>query len=451
MTDSVLIVGSGLAGLTAAQDCADAGANVIIVERAAVAGGRFAAAATDDSAAVDGIAVPKLAALSARDNVELIVLAELEALQGRPGNFTATITEQARFVTDTCTRCNRCRAVCPSVSPNEFDEGLTYRKAIYTPLAETCPPEYVIDIDSCLNRPPNYLPCNRCIEVCDDDSIHFDLPLQTTHQRTVATVIVATGCDNANGTALQDRGYGTHPDIVTTAELQRMLLAPGPTGGFVAKPSNEEYPDSILLTLDQLTPYALDATASLVRQLLAQNIERVAVLVTQQPPADASLAVLPAGSEICFGMLRKIEGQGSSVMVSWADFGSNRLPQEQFDLVVLDAGAQPAAGMDRLAATLQLELTPEGFAAAPVAEQPWASSQPGIYLAGSVAGPVAAANTVRAAKAAALAALGQLDPRLLRADFVPGVAEEQHKIAAQEDALRERIERALYALLDRSG
>lgn len=118
MTDAILIVGGGVAGVSAALECSAAGARAIIVERGPVIGGKLLAAMTGETAIGDranGSHVPIFDALIDNDNVEVITLAELEEIEGRAGLFTISIRERARFVTDTCTRCNRCRAVCPVV------------------------------------------------------------------------------------------------------------------------------------------------------------------------------------------------------------------------------------------------------------------------------------------------------------------------------------------------
>lgn len=260
MTDSILIVGGGAAGLHAALQVAEAGAQAIVVERGPVVGGRLAAVMLEPSAIGDrseGIRTPLFEALEGNDNIEIITLANLESIEGRAGNFTVTVKEQQRFVTDACTRCKNCHTVCPQVTPNEADAGLTYRKAIYTPMSDTLPPEWVIDIETCLNKPPNYLPCQRCIEVCDDDAIFFNLPLETIHERHVGAVILAPGFRIEDPDRFAELGYGAHPDIVTSAELQRLLEAPGPTGGYASKPSDEEYPESVLLVLDNPSQFAL--------------------------------------------------------------------------------------------------------------------------------------------------------------------------------------------------
>lgn len=458
MTDSILIVGGGLAGVTAATECANAGARAVVVERGPIIGGQMAAAMTDDSSVgehVNGIPIPKLGAVAAQQNIEVITLAQLESIEGRPGNFDVAIRERARFVTDACTLCNHCRPVCPSVNPNEYDAGLTYRKAIYTPMPQTIPSEYVIDINTCLNKPPNYLPCNRCIEVCDDDAIHFDMALDRVHKKQVGALILAVGFEIADSGRLADFGYGVHPDVVTAAELQRLLVSPGPTGGFVSKPSNEEYPESILLILNELTPFSAYVAVSQIHQLLDQDIEKISLLVTAQQSATSQLDVLQSVSEetgidVCWGSLNKIEpGSENRITVSYADFSSNRLPKEDYDMVVLSSEVRPAGGLIELAQTLGFDLADTGYVAGTANDGVVVSSRPGVYVAGCASGPRIVRETIEEARAAATAALGHLDPRLLRPDYAPA---KQTQAAAEvktasDDEMRARIESILYELI----
>ena len=458
MTDSILVVGSGIAGLTAAMECAQAGARTIVVDNAAIVGGRLAAAMTDESsigAGVAGSAIPKLSTLAESEHIEFMTMATLERIQGRPGNFDISVRQRARFVTDACTRCKRCRPVCPSVSSNEYDAGLTYRKAIFTPLPQTLPQEYVIDIDSCLNKPPNYLPCNRCIEVCDDDAIHFDLPLDQLHERQVGAVILSVGFAIADTDRLNEYGYGVHPDIVTAVELQYLLTEPGPTGGYVAKPSNEEYPESILLIVDELTPFSAYTAISQIHQLVEQDIDKIALLITDQQDEKTQsdfVQALPAGVTVNQGLLQSVvAGPDNKITVSYADFASHHMPKNDYDMVVLSCEICPAKGLDELAKTVELKLDEAGFVATPISDQPCATSRAGIYAVGGACGSAILSDTVASAKAAATLALGHLDPRLLKPGFVPisQVAKAPDTDTPSEDELRARIERALYTLMDR--
>jgi heterodisulfide reductase subunit A len=245
--------------------------------------------------------------------------ATLTALTGRPGSFVATVTERARFVTDDCTRCKKCHHVCPVVSPNEFDVGLTFRKAIYTPMITTLPEAWVIDIDDCLNKPPNYLPCNRCREVCDDNAIFFDQPLETVHEFHVGSVILAPGMQIQSGEPFADLGYGSHPDVVTSAELQRLMETPGPSGGFVTRPSNEEYPESVLVVLDDPSPFGLYIAASQAKQLIEQDVRKVSVLVLSPPTGEEAAAELEqvTGISVDWGAALQVDAVEGNVGVSF--------------------------------------------------------------------------------------------------------------------------------------
>jgi heterodisulfide reductase subunit A len=454
VTDSILIVGSGIAGLTAAVACADAGARAVVVERDAIIGGKLGAAMAQKSSvgeSLHGVPIPKLDDLAASENIEILTLAEVAGFDGRPGNFDVSIRERARFVTDACTRCNRCRAPCPVVRPNEHDAGLSYRKAIYAPLSETLPRAFVIDIDACLNTPPNYLPCNGCIDVCDDDAISFDMPLERIRERQVGAVIVATGIESVGPDGAGAQFYGEHPDVVTTAEMERLLTAPGPTGGFAAKPSNEEYPDSVLLILDEFTPWELHTVSSQVERLAEQDIGVIAVLVTTQTGKQELVTLaesLPEGVKIKVGLLQRIEaGDDDRIAVSYAEFSGRRVPQERFDMVVLGSGIRPATGMQELANLIGFEIGEDGFVVRPSPAEACATSLAGVYVAGCAGGPVALGEVAQQGRAAASVALAQLDPRLLRERVAP-VAAGPPVAAASEDEVRAWIERALYALLD---
>jgi len=461
MTDSILIVGGGIAGLHAATECANSGARAIVVEQGPVVGGKLAAPMTETSGIggrAEGVSTPLFEALADNDNIEIITLASLENIEGRPGNFTVSIRERARFVTDACTRCKLCRAVCPVVMPNEFDAGLTYRKAIYTPMGETLPGAWVIDIQNCLNTPPNYLPCNRCIEVCDDDAIHFNLPLDTVHERQVGAMILAPGFRIEGGENFAELGYGAHPDIVMSAELQRLLESPGPTGGYASKPSNEEYPDSVLLVLDNPSHFALYIVASQVHQLLEQDVGTVAVLVLSQPTTNGDFSevtklVEQTGVQVHWGTMFKVDPTPENTLnVSYEDFSEKRLVQDSYDMVVLCSDVHPADGMAELAQTAGIDITDGGYIAVSETNGSGvATSQPGIFVAGCGSGPKNIKTSITDAQAAASAALASLDPRLLETDVAQQevAAGPAATLAASPDDMRKQIEQLLYALINR--
>jgi heterodisulfide reductase subunit A-like polyferredoxin len=146
-TGAALVVGAGIAGVQAALDLAESGIKVYLLERSPAIGGKMAQLdktfPTNDCAMC--IISPKLVDASRHCNIEIIATADLLKLKGEPGNFTATIFRWPRYVDiEKCTACADCVKVCPIHVPNEFDEGLAERAAIFKPYAQAVPNAYAV-------------------------------------------------------------------------------------------------------------------------------------------------------------------------------------------------------------------------------------------------------------------------------------------------------------------
>ncbi|MDO8611900.1 MAG: FAD-dependent oxidoreductase, partial [Dehalococcoidia bacterium] len=251
MSDSVLVIGGGIAGVQAALDLAEAGAKVILVERGPSIGGKMAALdknfpTLDCSVCIEA---PKLSEVGEHPNIEVLNNAEVVQVEGEAGDFSITIRQRAGFVTSECTRCGECEPVCPVVLSNEFDAGMASRKAVYTPFPQAIPGAYVVDIDHCLNEPPNYWPCHRCAEACPPQCIDFSMPTERQLERQAGAIIASAGFDTIDPSLLGQYGYGSHPDVLTAMEFERLLTSAGPTGGEIVRPSDGKHPKSILFVL----------------------------------------------------------------------------------------------------------------------------------------------------------------------------------------------------------
>src|SRR3990170_735637 len=251
MSDSVLVVGGGIAGIQASLDLAEAGARVVLVEKEATIGGIMAVLdknfpTLDCSICIEA---PKMSEVDLHPNIEILSLAEVVTLEGEPGDFIVGIRQKARFVTDECTRCGECTQACPVVLPNAFESGMAARKAIYTPIPQAVPGAFTVDVDACLNDPPNYLPCDRCYKVCPPKAIDFLMTRERALERRVGSVIVAVGYDSLDPHRLTELGYGVHPDILTGFEFERLINSAGPTGGEIRRPSDGRHPESLLIVL----------------------------------------------------------------------------------------------------------------------------------------------------------------------------------------------------------
>ena len=314
-------------------------------------------------------------------------------------------------------------------------------------MLKTLPDIWAIDIDNCLNTPPNYLPCNRCIEVCDDNAIHFDQALVTVHERHVGAVVLAPGMRIESGDGYVDLGYGSHPDIVTSAELQRLLESPGPTGGYASRPSNEEYPESVLLVLDEPSPFALYIVASQAKQLLDQDIETVSILVLSQPTsAEAAKNLTDAtGFNVHWGAAFKVDPRDDCVGVSFEDFTEKKLIRQDYEMVVLCVDVGPPVDLQTLAETAGVQVDNHGYLVATGTNGARIeSSQPGVFVAGCGSGPKNIRDSIAEASAAADAAVAQLNPILLGDGG--GDAAEVPAAPPAED-MRAQIEKLLHALI----
>ncbi len=155
----VLVIGGGIAGITASINIANSGKKVYLVEREPSIGGMMAkfdkTFPTLDCASC--ILTPKMAEVASHPNVELLTYSEVKEVGGYIGNFKVKVLKKARRVIESkCTGCGECAIVCPVEFPSDFDEFLGKRKAIYRPFAQAVPNVYTIE----------KLGCSPCTYTC---------------------------------------------------------------------------------------------------------------------------------------------------------------------------------------------------------------------------------------------------------------------------------------------
>ncbi len=340
-------------------------------------------------------------------------------MEGEAGDFRVEIRERARFVTDLCTHCDDCVPVCPQTAPNPFDASMATRKAIDTPFDQAEPGTYWIDLDLCLNEPPNYLPCDRCVRACEPACIDFSMSRETTHYRRVQAVIVATGFSLLDPQLLPEFGYGSHPDVLTSLEFERLLNANGPTKGEILRPSDGRKPKNILFVLcvgsrdRRACSYCsrICCMYSIKEALGAvdHGVSDVMVLYMDiraygKGFDEFQRRVLEEGVRFVPGRPSQVRPQGDHIAITYEDTERGERSTESYDMVVLAPAIVPSEDTAELAETLGIQTDENGFIKTDVTNG-ILTSREGVYAAGCVSGPRDIPDSVSQAGAASAEAL----------------------------------------------
>jgi heterodisulfide reductase subunit A len=246
MSKSVLVIGGGIAGIQASLDLANRGTKVYLVEKTPSIGGRMAQLDKTFPTLDCSICIlaPKMIECLRHPNISLLTYSEVQHVEGEDGNFTVKILRKPRYVEfSKCTGCGTCMEKCPVRVPNEFDMGLGKRKAVYMPFKQAVPLVATIDAEHCLYFSRKI--CGVCKKVCPSNAIDFEQKPEEIDLN-VASIILATGFDISDPSAINEYGYGRFRNVLTSMEFERIICASGPTGGHLVRPSDGKEPRSVV-------------------------------------------------------------------------------------------------------------------------------------------------------------------------------------------------------------
>lgn len=235
-SQTILVVGGGIAGITAAIEAAETGYDVVLLEKGPSLGGRV----TRFNRYFPKLCHPTCGLeinyqrIKKSPRLKLFTMAEVTGIAGARGDYTVTVKRSPRYVNDKCTACGDCAAATETEVPNPHNYGLDRVKAAYLPHEHAFPMRYVIAPEAIANGEGETLR-----ESCKYDAIDPD-DQQETFELNVGAIIWATGWRPYDTSKLDVYSYDHSPDIISNVEMERLAAHDGPTGGRIVRLSNGE-------------------------------------------------------------------------------------------------------------------------------------------------------------------------------------------------------------------
>ncbi len=430
VTRRALVIGGGVAGIQASLDIADAGYEVVLVEREPSIGGKMAGLSetfpTLDCSQC--ILTPRMVEAGQHPRIRLYTYSEVESVDGFIGNFTATIRRKARYVdTEKCTGCGECSKACPlKRNPSEFDFSMGMRPAIYIPFAQAVPARPVIDKNVCAKLIRNG--CGLCEKKCAPGAINFKDEDQLVEEQ-VGAVVVATGYklysigreqESAKLRGYGEYGYGRYKDVIDSLQFERLVSASGPTNGELKRPSDGKVPQSVAFiscvgSRDNAKgmPYCSKIccmyTAKhtmLYKHKVHEGQAHVFYMDIRAGGKNydefVRRAIEQDGARYYRGRVSKITEENTKLLVRGADTLAGAPVTIEADLVVLAAAMRPADGVEALAQKLNIGYDEHGFLLESHPKlRPVETNTAGVFVCGACQAPKDIPESVAQASAAA--------------------------------------------------
>lgn len=404
----ILVIGGGMSGLTTAVEAAEAGCEVVIVEKNPYLGGRAAQLNKyfwKLCPPVCGLEM-QFKRLKNNDNLTFYTLAETENISGEEGSFDVTVKINPRYINEKCVGCDACAQACPSYRGNEFNLNMDKTKAAYLPFEQAFPFRYVIDNKACAED------CKRpCFEACKYDAINFDMKPEVVNIK-VGSVVMATGWNLYDAAKIDNLGFGNIKNVITNLMMERLAAPNGPTKGRILRPSDSKEIKNIafvqcagsrdenhLSYCSYICCLASLKQATYIREQYPEARVQIFYIDIRTPGLyeNRFLSKIKADPNVKLtkGKVAKISEDPATqdVIVEVEDIFAGKKIKVQFDMVVLAAGMVPSTKDSKV--IREASYTPEGFIDA-------ASLKKGIYAVGTIKSPVDVARSVQDATGAAL-------------------------------------------------
>jgi heterodisulfide reductase subunit A len=349
--------------------------------------------------------------------------------------------------TDRCVVCGACARVCPTGHVSmllEEHKGklpeftLGPKTPIYVPTLQAVPRVPVIDPASCIHFATGG--CSTCAKVCEPRAIDYEMQDEIV-EFDVGQILVATGFDLFNASAMAQYGYGRLDNVYSSLEFESILNSTGPTGGRVLmKDGREPRAVGIIHCVGSRDtnhhPYCSRVCCMYALKFAHLVRDRTTAAIYQ---FYIDMRAFGKGYEEFYTRLldegiTMIRGKAAEVVetrpartdvpglsIRCEDTLLGRFREIPVDMVVLCNALEPRADSDQVRRLFSLSTSPDGFYLERHPKlDPTSTTTDGVYIAGCAQGPKDIPDTVAQASAAAarmlaLVARGEVEIEPVRA------------------------------------
>ena len=403
-TSSILVLGGGFSGITAALEAAEVGHEVFLIEKSPFLGGRVSQL---------NKYFPKLCPpscgleiqfqrLKKNPNVKCITMAEITSVSGSVGNYEVTVKITPRHTAPQSVDLQDLAKGLSKDVEDEFNFGLSTRKAVYKDAPFAFPSRYVVDEKNLNESDKALLAQNEYIDMGETEK---------TITLNVGSLIIATGWKPYDVTRLSLLGAGKIPDCISNMQMERLASPSGPTNGKILRPSDNAAPKRIGFV--QCAGSRDENHLSYCSYICCMaSLKQAEYVAEQYPDAEVCIFYIDlrtpgrydnfAKKVLARERVRAIKGKvaevhedGGKVWLTVEDAVAGNKSVEGFDLVVLATGMQPSVAGQSL--PMELAQSEEGFLVS--------DEKRGIFVAGCAGRPLDVMKSAQSGTAAAMKAI----------------------------------------------
>ncbi len=415
-SQSILVVGGGMSGITTALEAAEADYDVVLVEKNSYLGGHVAQLHQY---------FPKLCPpncgleinfkrMRINPRIRFFTMAEVEKISGEEGDYDVGIKISPRYINEKCTCCGKCTEVCEVELGNPFNFGMDKIKAAYLPHEFAFPMRYVMD-PSIVGTEEG----KKCHDVCEYGAIDLDMS-ETHFDLKVGAIVWAAGWEPYDASNVEYYGFGEYKNVITNVMLERLASFNGPTEGKILRPSDGKAVKTVAFIQcagsrdENHLPYCSGICC-------LASMKQATYIREQYPDCDVSIFFIDIRAldrledfytkvqedeKITF-IKSKIaniteDEETSDLLLEGEDTRTGEQLRMSFDMVVLATGMVPN-GMG-IESSSKIQHDEYGFLT-------YDPEKAGIYGAGCVRRPTDVASSVQDATAAALKAIQSIARR----------------------------------------